>query len=132
MKRKEKQKRGYYYAAEQILEERRSAAGPEYLIRWQGYKPRHDSWSKEVTTGLLKTWTGKQKTRRWSKLILAEKILRDRGKGEQREFLVKFLDFEEPEWTIFVSESLLLSWENKHRKKHKKEKSTRKQQKSLG
>jgi len=102
-----KRKTGRISAADCILDERQGARGPEYLIRWSNYSPRHDSWSCHVTPPLLSAWTKRRRVRKWSKMLPAQKIVQVRGRKGQREYLVKFYGSSVLEWTAHVSEGLM-------------------------
>ena len=96
-----------------VIEERATANGSIFLVRWTGYSCIHDSWTPYVTKDIQDSWRKRQRVRKWSKFLRAERIIRSRTTIGRTEYLVKFYDFSEPEWTPFVNDTLLRAYRRK-------------------
>ena len=105
------------HSADYILDERKKSGRREFLIRWTNYSARFDSWSHEVTQALMKTWKRRQSNRKWSKMLPADSIQKTRGSGIYKEFLVKFCEGNELQWTPFVSQTLIDDWAGKRHRR---------------
>tara|TARA_Y100000389_G_scaffold15396_1_gene13638 strand:- start:36743 stop:37078 length:336 start_codon:yes stop_codon:yes gene_type:complete len=103
------------HSADYILDERKKSGRREFLIRWTNYSARFDSWSDEVSQGLMQTWERRRGRRKWSKMLPADSIQKTRGSGIHKEFLVKFCEGNELQWTPFVSQTLIDAWAAKTR-----------------
>lgn len=93
-----------FHPAISVLDECKIGSETYYLVRWTGFPPSHDSWTKEITRPLFLDWKRKKRPRKWSKMMRFERILKKRKIGSRTEYLIQWTNKRHADisWTPFV------------------------------